>query len=92
MSETATQNLDAIKEEARKYLGEFISPKKMAALTDSDPLITGGILDSITIVELAASLEDHYGIQFQTFEMSVDYFDTVDDIANVVQTKVAEKK
>jgi acyl carrier protein len=91
MSETATQDQDDIKKVARKYLGEFISPTKLESLTDTTPLITGGILDSITIVELAASLEDHYGIQFQTFEMSVEYFDTVGDIANVVQTKLAEK-
>ena len=92
MSNTATQNLDEIKEVAKKYLGEFIPPKKMAALTDSTALITGGILDSITIVELAASLEDHYDIKFQNHEMSVDYFDTLADICNVVQEKILENK
>ena len=89
MSEAVTQNIDEIKGIARKYLADFIPPKKMEALEDSTALITGGILDSITIVELAASLEDHYDIKFETFEMSVDYFDTVADIAKVVQEKIA---
>lgn len=90
MSDTATQNIDEIKAVTRKYLGDFIPPKKMEALEESTALITGGILDSITIVELAASLEDHYHIKFETFEMSVDYFDTLADIAKVVQEKLAE--
>lgn len=92
MSNAATQTLEEIKEVAKKYLGEFIPPKKLAALTDTTALITGGILDSITIVELAAALEDHYDIKFQTHEMSVDYFDTISDIGNVVQEKVLESK
>ncbi len=90
MSEAVTQNIDEIKSVTKKYLGEFIPPKKMDVLEDSTALITGGILDSITIVELAASLEDHYDIKFETFEMSVDYFNTLADIAKVVQEKIAE--
>lgn len=91
MSEAVTQNVEEIKATAKKYLGDFISAKKMEALEDATPLITGGVLDSITIVELAASLEDHYHIKFETFEMSVDYFDTLADITKVVQEKLAEK-
>ncbi len=90
MSEAVTQNIDEIKAVTKKYLGDFIPPKKMEVLEDNTALITGGILDSITIVELAASLEDHYDIKFETFEMSVDYFDTLADIAKVVQEKIAE--
>ena len=92
MSNTATQNLGEIKEITKTYLSEFIPPKKMAVLEDSTALITGGILDSITIVELAASLEDHFDIKFQNFEMSVDYFDTLSDIAGVVLQKINESQ
>ena len=90
MSEAVTHNIDEIKSVTKNYLGEFIPPKKMEVLQEDTALITGGILDSITIVELAASLEDQYDIKFETFEMSVDYFDTLADIAKVVQEKIAE--
>ena len=89
MSDTVTQNFDEIKSVTKKYLGDFIPSKKMEVLEDSTALITGGILDSITIVEMAAALEDHYDIKFETFEMSVDYFDTLADIVKVVQEKIA---
>ena len=92
MSNTATQTLEEIKKVAKEYLGEFISPQKLAALNDTTALITGGILDSITIVELAAALEDHYDVKFQTHEMSVDYFDTLVDIGAVVQAKIQENR
>jgi acyl carrier protein len=92
MSNPATQNPDEIREVAKQYLGEFIPAKRLATINASTPLVTGGILDSITLVELAASLEDHYGIKFQNHEMSVDYFDSLADIASVVQAKIAESQ
>lgn len=78
-----------IKDVVKTYLKEFSPADQVDALTDSTPLITGGVLDSITLVELVASLEDHYRIKFQTFEMSVDYFDNLADIVAIVQSKLA---
>jgi len=59
-------------------------------LTDSTPLITGGILDSLATIKLVVFLEERYQIQIQAHETMVDYLNTVDDIAQLVQSKLKQ--
>ncbi|GIV58968.1 acyl carrier protein [Rhodocaloribacter litoris] len=69
-------------------LDEFLPGEDPDALTSDTPLITGGILDSIATVKLVGFLEDRFGVRFHAHEMSADYLDTLDDIANVVASKM----
>jgi acyl carrier protein len=73
----------------KKYiLSEFFPDEDPALLDDSTPLITGGILDSLSTLKLVAFLEEHYQIEIQAHEVAVDYLDTIEDIANFVQAKL----
>lgn len=84
-----TPDRSAIIEAVRKYvLKEFLPGEDPATLTDSTQLINGAILDSIATIKLATFLEEQYGIQFKPHEMSVDYLDTLADIANLVSEKL----
>ena len=88
MKSTSTAQAEAIKETVRDFLTEFITPKEVERLGDTAPLITGGVLDSITLVELVAALEDRYGVTIHSHEMSVEYFDSLNEIAAMVQSKM----
>ncbi len=78
-----------IKAAVKDYiLDEFLPGEDPDALTDDTPLITGGILDSIATVKLVGFLEERFGVQFSAHEMSADYLDTLDDIAEVVAEKM----
>ena len=80
-----------IKNTVKNYvLREFLPEEDADELTDTTPLITGGILDSISTVKLVAFLEEQFGISFQAYEMNADYLDTLDTIAETVDGKVAE--
>jgi acyl carrier protein len=77
-----------VKEIIKGYiLNEFLPGENPAELTDSTPLITGGILDSLATIKLVAFLEEHFKIQIQAHETMVDYLDTVSDIAQLVGSK-----
>lgn len=92
MTETGMQDTprDAIKQEVRRYiLKEFLAGAEADELEDATPLITGGILDSISTVMLVSFLEDRYGVTFQAHEMDADHLDTVDLIAGTVDSKKA---
>ena len=69
-------------------LEEFLPGENPAELTDSTPLITGGILDSLATIKLVAFLEERFKIQIQAHETMVDYLDTVSDIAKLVHSKL----
>jgi acyl carrier protein len=80
---------DAIRAEVRKLiLEEFLPGTDPGELSDSTPLITGGILDSLGTVKVVAALEDRYGIEIEAHEASVTHFNSVGDIVQLVQTKL----
>jgi acyl carrier protein len=80
--------MDDLKGSIRDYiLEEFLPGENPSALTDTTPLITGGVLDSLASVKLVAHLEERYGVVVEAHEMTADYLDTVDSIAQLVQSK-----
>ena len=82
-------SMQEIRESIRGYiLKEFLPGENPAELTDSTPLITGGILDSLATIKLVAFLEERFKVQIQAHETMVDYLDTVADIAQLVSSKM----
>lgn len=70
-------------------LEKLLPGEDPSSLTEDTPLITGGILDSISTVTLVAFLEEKFGVEFAAHEMSADYFDSLSDIADTVQEKMS---
>ena len=70
-------------------LEEFLPGENPDELTDSTPLITGGILDSVATLKLVRFLEERFGIQVEAHEADVDHLNTISDIANYVASKRA---
>jgi acyl carrier protein len=86
--ETASLLAADIKADVKRYILErFLPGENPDLLEDATPLITGGVLDSISTVELVAFLEERYGVEFAAHEVSADYFDSLNDIAATVQAK-----
>jgi len=83
------QSMQEVKEIIKGYiLEEFLPGENPEELTDSTPLITGGILDSLATIKLVAFLEERFRIQIQAHETMVDYLDTLADIAKLVSSKM----
>lgn len=68
-------------------LAEFLPGEDPDELEDDTPLITDGILDSISTVRLVAFLEERFGIAFQAHEMNADYLNTLSKITETVASK-----
>lgn len=81
-----------IRQTVKDYvLREFLVGERPEALEETTPLISGGILDSISTLKLVSFLEERYGVEFQAHEVSADHLDTLTDIAEIVESKVAAK-
>jgi acyl carrier protein len=80
-----------VQEVVRSYiLKEFLPGVPPSELTDTTPLISGGILDSLATVRLVAMLEDRYKVEIEAHEASITHFNTVADIASLVRDKGAK--
>jgi acyl carrier protein len=80
--------MQEIKDTVRNYiLDEFLPGESPDALTDSTPLVTGGILDSIATLKLVSFLEEQFKIELAPHETDADHLDTISDIATLVRSK-----
>lgn len=68
-------------------LNEFLPGENPEDLANDTPLITGGILDSISTLRLVGFLEEKFGITLDAYEAGVDHLDSIDQIVELVQRK-----
>ena len=68
-------------------LQEFLPGEDPGELDDQTPLITGGILDSITTLKLVTFLEDCFDIQIEAHEAGVEHLDTIERIGALIAVK-----
>ena len=70
-------------------LTHFLPGEDPALLTESTPLITGGVLDSIATLKLVVFIEDRFGVQVEAHEAGVEHLDSVGQIAALIESKKA---
>ncbi|MGZ4034524.1 MAG: acyl carrier protein [Bacteroidia bacterium] len=81
--------INQIKETVKKFVKErFLKNSDEKELTYSTPLISGGLIDSILVMQLVVFLEQTYHFEFQAHEVDRDNLDTIDIIADFVVKKV----
>jgi acyl carrier protein len=81
-------------EEIRKVvsdyiLSHFLPGEDPSELTETTPLITGGVLDSIATLKLVVFLEDRFGVTVEAHEAGVENLDSVGQIAALVAREKA---
>lgn len=77
--------MDEIKKIVLAYVKkEYLEEDDDRVVTNSSPLISGGIVDSFSMVSLKRFLEKKYTIKIPDADASPEAFDTVDSIAALV--------
>lgn len=73
---------DAILQYVRR---EYLEEDDDREVAEDTPLITGGIVDSFSMISLKRFLEKKYQIAIPDAEATPDAFDTVNNIAGLVR-------
>jgi acyl carrier protein len=77
--------MDDLKRAIRDYVTrEYLEEGDDREIANDTPLISGGIVDSFSMVSLKRFLEKRYHIQIPDADATPDAFDTVDRIAELV--------
>jgi acyl carrier protein len=81
-----------MKEMILEYIrNEYLEDDDDMVLDESTKLISGGIVDSFSLVSLKRFLERKYQISIPDEEASPEAFDTVKSIITLVEKHVAKK-
>jgi D-alanine--poly(phosphoribitol) ligase subunit 2 len=77
---------DELKDKIREYVvDEYVEEGEEIEVKDDTPLISGGLVDSFSMVSLKLFLETEYKIKIPDEKATAETFDTVNAIAALVR-------
>lgn len=57
------------------------------SIQPDEALISSGLIDSFSLVDLALLVEDEFGVVIDDTELNLDSFDTLEQLAALIQSK-----
>jgi acyl carrier protein len=70
------------------YIATKIVKQPERKITPNEPLITGGLVDSFSLVDLALHVEDTFGVHIDDTELNAETFDTLEQLVTLVQQRL----
>lgn len=76
-----------MKEKLRTYILEEIIKKNDYPLQDNEPLISGGLIDSFSLVNIAVFIEKNLGVTIPDTELNVETMDSINKMTEHILKK-----
>lgn len=70
-----------------RYIVEKILKQPDRILTLDEPLISSGLIDSFSLVDLALFAEDTLGVRIEDSELNAASFDTLTQLADLIKSR-----
>ena len=80
MDETIYRNLS-------QYIAIEILKQHRREIGADEALISSGLIDSFSLVDLALYVEDNYSVHIDDTELNADTFDTLDQLVSLIQER-----
>jgi acyl carrier protein len=71
----------SIKQSLRTFICSELLRKPNYALRDDQPLITGGLIDSFSLVQVGLFIEEEFGVNVPDTDLTVAQMDTLNQMA-----------
>jgi acyl carrier protein len=78
-----------INNELACYIADEILKDSARVVMNDEPLISSGLIDSFSLVDLALYVEDAFGVRIEDTELTSVVFDTVDQLAELITRRRA---
>lgn len=76
-----------MREALRKYITTELMKDPEYPLTDDEALISGGLIDSFSLVELQLFIEQEFGVHIEDTELTADAVDTINDLIALIEAR-----
>ena len=77
---------EIIQKLAAYIAGEILKQPKRAIRPD-ESIISSGLIDSFSLVDLGLFVEDNFGVRIDDTELNADTFDTLEQLAKLIQSR-----
>lgn len=75
---------EQIREPLRAYLAREILHDANYPLADDEPLISSGLIDSFSLVDIALWVENQFGVRIDDIDLNADSFDTLAQLVSFI--------
>lgn len=86
--EVENANWNKMREKIQTYLEENYGHQSVGPIQDDTSLLSGGLIDSISALELVGFLEKTFDFEFEAHEVDRDNLDTLALILSFVESKL----
>ena len=80
---------DQIVSEIEKYIAVQILKQPARKITADEPLISSGLIDSFSLMDLALYVEDTFGVRIEDTELNANTFDNLTQLASLIESRKA---
>lgn len=75
--------------EIEKYIAAQILKQPGRKLEADEPLISSGLVDSFSLMDLALFVEDTFGVRIDDTELNANTFDNLTQLASLIESRKA---
>ena len=80
MTEQILSNLE-------KFIATQILKQPNRNIAANEPLISSGLIDSFSLMDLALHVEDTFGVRIEDTELNADTFDSLNQLATLIESR-----
>jgi acyl carrier protein len=77
----------SIRTKLREYLTKEVLRDASYPLGENDAIISSGLVDSFSLVDVALWVEDQFGVHIDNSELNADNFDSVAELAGYIEQR-----
>lgn len=74
-------------EQLREYIAGKILKQPNRPIPDDEALISSGLIDSFSLVDLALFVEDQFGVRIDDSELNAATFDSLAQLAGLIEQR-----
>ena len=69
------------------FLAEKILKQPNRKITADEPLLSSGLIDSFSLMDVALFVEDNFGVRVEDTELNADTFDNLTQLAALIDSR-----
>jgi len=70
-----------------KFIANSILKQPKREIEPEEKLISSGLIDSFSLMDLALFVEDTYGVRIEDTELNAETFDTLTQLASLIDSR-----
>ena len=77
----------SISSQIAKFIATEILKQPGREISQDEPLISSGVIDSFSLMDLALFIEDTFGVRIEDTELNAESFDSLQQLSDLITSR-----